>query len=252
MTSPEHVRGLLAGYEDCKRFISAPELDPDLAAGTHWVTEWHKKRPGAPLGVVAAAQLSQIPYKCDQGAGPDHQLFPAGELDADLQQVDLRSMNSWRMTLADVPTAELIEVQLVNAIAPFVLCSQVKPLMLRNKTGQKHIVNVSAMEGKFSRYTKTDKHPHTNMAKAALNMMTLTSARDYAQDGIFMNAVDTGWVTDEDPAEMTARKQRDYDFQPPLDIVDGAARVMDPVFSGINTGKHVWGNFLKVYFPTEW
>ena len=95
----------------------------------------------------------------------------------------------------------MLEVQLVNAVAPFILCSKLKPLMLRDRDrATKHIVNVSAMEGSFSRGTKTDKHPHTNMAKAALNMMTLTSAPDYAQDGIFMNAVDTGWVTDEDPA----------------------------------------------------
>ena len=143
-------------------------------------------------------------------------------------------------------------MQLVNSIAPFILCSRLKSLMLRDRTGEKHIVNVSAMEGKFTRYTKTDKHPHTNMAKAALNMMTLTSAPDYAQDGIFMNAVDTGWVTDEDPAALSERKQRDHDFQPPLDIVDGAARVCDPFFSGLLTGNHVWGKFLKDYRHTDW
>jgi NAD(P)-dependent dehydrogenase (short-subunit alcohol dehydrogenase family) len=156
------------------------------------------------------------------------------------------------MTLADVPTDELLEVQLVNAIAPFILCSKLKPLMLRTPGDGKHIVNVSAMEGKFNRFTKTDKHPHTNMAKAALNMMTLTSARDYARFGIYMNAVDTGWVTDEDPAEISERKQAEYDFQPPLDIVDGAARVIDPIFSGVLSGQHTWGKFLKDYMPTDW
>jgi len=124
--------------------------------------------------------------------------------------------------------------------------------MMRVPAEGKHIVNVSAMEGKFTRHTKTDKHPHTNMAKAALNMMTLTSARDYARFGIHMNAVDTGWVTDEDPAEISARKQKEHDFQPPLDIVDGAARVMDPIFAGLQSGKHSWGNFLKDYVPTTW
>jgi hypothetical protein len=50
-----------------------------------------------------------------------------------------------------------------------------------------------------------------------------------------------------------ARKKADiHDFQPPLDIVDGAARVMDPLFDGINTGKHWCGKFLKDYRPIDW
>lgn len=249
---PPEVQRLLKGYEECKSRLLSRPFGTEAEEGTAWIAEWHRGKVSSALGVVAAAQLSQIPYACDGSTNLDPTLFPEGKLDADLQQVDLRRMNSWRMTLADVPTAELLEVQLINSIAPFVLCCKLKPLMLRHKTGDKHIVNVSAMEGKFARHTKTDKHPHTNMAKAAMNMMTLTSAKDYAKDGIFMNAVDTGWVTDEDPADFVARKQEDHDFQPPLDIVDGAARVMDPIFSGLITGKHCWGNFLKDYVPTEW
>ena len=243
---------LLSGYERCKSALLHGNSSYAPEEGTNWVSDWYKGASTAPLGVVAAAQLSQVPYACDGQAALDPALFPEGRLDQDLQQVDLRTMNSWRMTLADVPTAELLEVQLVNSIAPYILCAKLKPLMLRTPNQDKHIVNVSAMEGKFARHVKTDKHPHTNMAKAALNMMTLTSARDYAKHGIFMNAVDTGWVTDEDPIELSQRKQRDHDFQPPLDIVDGAARVLDPIFSGLRTGNHAWGNFLKDYVPTEW
>ncbi|MEQ1633341.1 MAG: SDR family oxidoreductase [Planctomycetota bacterium] len=179
-------------------------------------------------------------------------IFPGGKLDQDLQQVDLRAHNSWRMPLSEVTTIELLEVQLVNSVAPFVLNARLKPLFAKVTTRDKHIVNVSAMEGQFYRAFKTDKHPHTNMAKAALNMMTRTSARDYVQDGIHMNSVDTGWVTDEDPAEIAARKVEEHGFSPPLDIVDGAARIVDPIFTGIRTGVHVWGQFLKDYAPTHW
>jgi len=228
-----------------------------IAPAARWIPNWKSSDSSSILGLIAPAQLSQITHRCDElqaensGLG-DSRLFPAGKLDADLQQIDLRSMNSWRMKLADVPTEELLEVQLINAIAPFILCSKLKPLMMRDRTDEKHIINVSAMEGKFNRGTKTDKHPHTNMAKAALNMMTLTAARDYANVGIFMNAVDTGWVTDEDPAELAARKTIEHDFQPPLDIVDGAARVLDPLFAGLKARKHMWGNFLKDYAATSW
>jgi NAD(P)-dependent dehydrogenase (short-subunit alcohol dehydrogenase family) len=210
---------------------------------------WNVQTPG--IGIKSSAQLSQIPYRFDN-SNDAGDLFPEGKLDVDLQQVDLRKTNSWRLKLGQIEPVEMMEVQLVNSIAPFVLCNRLIALMRKDYTGNKHIVNVSAMEGKFHTFTKIDRHPHTNMAKAALNMLTHTSASDLAKDGIFMNAVDTGWVTDEDPAEISRHKQELHDFQPPLDIVDGAARVCDPFIDGINTGKHWSGQFLKDYFPISW
>jgi NAD(P)-dependent dehydrogenase (short-subunit alcohol dehydrogenase family) len=204
----------------------------------------------------SAALLSQVEL-LDEDSERGNHLFPKGQLDADLQQVDLRKVNSWRLKLDDVSAIELLEVQLVNAVAPFILNARLKPLMAATPrhdkpTHDKHIVNVSAMEGQFYRVFKTDRHPHTNMAKAALNMMTRTSAIDYIDDGIHMNSVDTGWVTDEDPAHHAQQKRDVHNFHPPLDIVDGAARIVDPIFSGVNDGEFVWGQFLKDYQITDW
>ncbi len=200
-------------------------------------------------GLAHAATLNQLDLLSE---GDQAHLFPTGMLDGEGQQLDLRKKNSWRMNLAEVSTLELLEVQLVNSIAPFVLTGRLKPLMLRVPSRDKHVVNVSAMEGQFYRTFKTARHPHTNMAKAALNMMTRTSAADFVQDGIHMNSVDTGWVTDEDPFAQAVNKEFDQRFAPPLDSIDGAARVISPIFDGFNTGVHCWGQFLKDYQPTRW
>jgi NAD(P)-dependent dehydrogenase (short-subunit alcohol dehydrogenase family) len=164
---------------------------------------------------------------------------------------DLHHSNSWTQTVQEVDPLEMLEVQLANTTAPFILISKLRPAMAASAARRKYVVNVSAMEGVFGREYKGPGHPHTNMAKAAVNMLTRTSAREmFVTDGILMTSVDTGWITDERPHPTKVRLAEEG-FHAPLDLVDGAARVYDPVVRG-EAGDDVFGVFLKDYKPSAW
>jgi NAD(P)-dependent dehydrogenase (short-subunit alcohol dehydrogenase family) len=202
--------------------------------------------PGLPLSAV----LSQVPLL----AGDEHSpadLFPPGEYDADGQQLDRRPHNSWNLKLGEVTTVELVEVHAVNCLAPFLLLSRLEPLLLRDGQADKYVINVSASEGQFAGAYKTGHHPHTNMAKAALNMMTRTCAASWAEKRVFLNSVDTGFISNQLPYPA-ARQLEEKGMDPPLDETDGAARVCDPIFTGLNTGQNVYGKFLKHYREAPW
>jgi NAD(P)-dependent dehydrogenase (short-subunit alcohol dehydrogenase family) len=164
---------------------------------------------------------------------------------------DLHPVNSWIQRVNEVDPLELLEVQLCNTTAPFILVNRLRPALAASPARRTYIVNVSAMEGQFSRGYKGPGHPHTNMAKAALNMLTRTSAQELLEsDGILMTSVDTGWITDERPHPMRMRLAEDG-FHAPLDLVDGAARVYDPIVRG-EAGEDIHGCFLKDYEPSPW
>ncbi|MDX6727402.1 MAG: hypothetical protein QOK49_2207, partial [Baekduia sp.] len=163
---------------------------------------------------------------------------------------DLHPVNSWIQRVDEVDPLELLEVQLCNTTAPFILVSRLRPALAAATARRTYIVNVSAMEGQFARGYKGPGHPHTNMAKAALNMLTRTSAQELLGDGILMTSVDTGWITDERP-HPTRLRLADAGFHAPLDLVDGAARVYDPIVRG-EAGEDLHGCFLKDYEPAAW
>uniref|UniRef100_K3X2E3 Oxidoreductase n=1 Tax=Globisporangium ultimum (strain ATCC 200006 / CBS 805.95 / DAOM BR144) TaxID=431595 RepID=K3X2E3_GLOUD len=201
---------------------------------------------------VLLSQVVVVPE--DQESEDAAHLFPEGQVDNNNQQVDLRSSNSWVQKIDQIETMELVEVFAINTMAPFILNKRAIPLLAKSANKHKFIINVSAMEGKFYR-AKTPHHPHTNMAKAAANMMTRTAAEDLAKRGIFMNSVDTGWINDENPREVAARIATDHNFQTPLDEVDAAARVLDPIFMLHQEGHReppLFGQFLKDFNISEW
>lgn len=180
-------------------------------------------------------------------------LFPARMFDRDGQQVDLRDQNSWLLKLGEISTIEMLETWLVNAASPFILTSRLRSLMSQSSFPRRFVINVSAMEGQFARVGKTSYHPHTNMAKAALNMLTRTSAADLARDFIYMNSVDTGWITDEKPFPLAEKVRQEHAFYTPLDIIDAASRIYDPIAMGINHEQQpLYGHFLKDYSPFPW
>ncbi|MEH1167714.1 SDR family NAD(P)-dependent oxidoreductase [Micromonospora sp. CPCC 205539] len=184
------------------------------------------------------------------GSASPERIAAATAIDAGGLVPDLDSSNSWVQRVHEVDPVELLEVQLCNVTAPFVLISRLRPVMAAASARRKYVVNVSAMEGQFGRGYKGPGHPHTNMAKAALNMLTRTSAQEMLTDGILMTSVDTGWITDERP-HPTKMRLADEGFHAPLDLVDGAARVYDPIVRG-ELGEDLYGIFLKDYAPCAW
>ncbi|WP_194818548.1 SDR family NAD(P)-dependent oxidoreductase [Nocardia sp. XZ_19_385] len=198
---------------------------------------------------LTAADIAELALVA--GSATPERISAGIAIDAGGLVPDLAHTNSWVQTVAEVDPTELLEVQLCNSVAPFILVSRLRPAMAAAAARRKYIVNVSAMEGQFSRAYKGPGHPHTNMAKAALNMLTRTSAKEmFDEDNILMTAVDTGWITDERP-HFTKMRLAEEGFHAPLDLVDGAARVYDPIVQGEN-GNDIFGVFLKDYRPSPW
>ncbi len=205
-----------------------------------------------PILAAAAARADELTEQAMAAGSSSLERLAAGTaIDAGGLVPDLDGTNSWVQRVEEVDPLEMLEVQLANTTAPFLLVSRLRPALAASPARRKYIVNVSAMEGVFGRGYKGPGHPHTNMAKAAVNMLTRTSAREmFETDRILMTSVDTGWITDERPHPTKVRLAEEG-FHAPLDLVDGAARVYDPIVRG-EAGEDLFGVFLKDYAPGAW
>ncbi len=203
----------------------------------------------AVTALTAATTLTALALRA--GSAAPARVVAGTAIDAGGLVPDLHEVNSWTQAVQEVDPLELLEVQLCNSTAPFILISRLRASMASSAARRTYVVNVSAMEGQFSRSYKGPGHPHTNMAKAALNMLTRTSAQEMLEtDSILMTAVDTGWITDERP-HPTKMRLAEEGFHAPLDLVDGAARVYDPIVQG-ELGRDIYGCFIKDYEPADW
>ena len=167
-----------------------------------------------------------------------------------------KGKNSWNFELDEIPLEEFIEVQIINAWTPYYLCSKLKPMMMKSPFPDKYIVNVTAVEGIFNHF-KRSTHVHTNMAKAALNMLTRTCAKYLEKNGIYMTCVDTGWVSHmNEMNKIIENETKDYSEYEmatvPLDELDGAMRVLHPIIEGIKNKKYFSGILLKDYIKSKW
>ncbi|MET9912400.1 SDR family oxidoreductase [Streptomyces sp. NPDC006476] len=218
------------------------------------------RRPPESYALLAGGEYDALPEGARRAPGftPMRALTGgAASLPAALREADEAGLlpdpspdNSWSARLGALDPAEVLETQLVNALAPALLCDRLLPLLLASPHPRRYVINVTAVEGRFAVRNKMAGHPHTNMAKAALNMLTRTGAAELAEQGVHMCSVDTGWITDENPAPKK-RRMADAGFRTPLDVVDGAARVYDPIVRG-EAGDPVSGVFLKDYREAEW
>ncbi|GHH71381.1 oxidoreductase [Streptomyces sulfonofaciens] len=249
------VRRSPAAYRELVAAESAPLPAGELPAaevigsfGSGAVPALPEARPGG----LSAREITELALV--SGSATPARIAAGTAVDAGGLVPDLHESNSWVQAVQDVDPVELLEVQLCNSTAPFILISRLRAAMTAAVAAgarRAYIVNVSAMEGVFGRGYKGAGHPHTNMAKAALNMLTRTSAQEmFEADRILMTAVDTGWITDERPHPDKMRLA-EAGFHAPLDLVDGAARVYDPIVRG-EAGEDLYGVFLKDYAPGAW
>ncbi|KAF8078304.1 hypothetical protein FPV67DRAFT_1603874 [Lyophyllum atratum] len=170
--------------------------------------------------------------------------------------------SSWTQKLNEIPYEDVISAHSINTFVPLILMRELLPIMSLPSVSPSpspssasakpsaYIINVSSREGipecRPSHRAKAGHHVHTNMSKAALNMLTETEAGEaWRSARVAVNSVDPGYMSaDPEWMEMSGLSDKNC----PIGWEDGAARVLWPVAMG-EKGTPVWGRFLK-HFQT--
>ncbi|MBK03631.1 MAG: short-chain dehydrogenase [Deltaproteobacteria bacterium] len=200
-----------------------------------------------------APVLSSLPILAEDFQEDPHS-FPQNELNMYGQPADNRAYTSWEQEIEDVEDFELLEVHMINAMAPFLLMKHLRPLMLNSPFEKRFIVNVTSIEGQFvtsKKPTKGAKHPHTNMTKSALNMLTFSGAHADTKLGLYRVGVDPGWASIEN-GMITREKWIELGVEAPLDFDDAATRITDPIYQSLLFDVSIHGKLFKDFQVVPW
>ena len=223
-------------YSTWKDRLVLYALDLDTVNQTEIIETFVKTLNGRPVDILVNCAAQTI--RCREKTPHISLDKESQNRYGDAKYVENTEVNSWNMRLGDYTQQEMEELFRVNAIAPVMLTQGLLPLLLKSK--KPYILNVHAKEGLFNVH-KTGKHIHSNMAKSALHMFTRCVASDYPD--ISIHGCDPGWISIDE-----------YDLDgspwliPPLDEIDGAARVLYPLWKNLNsrgkTRRHF--DFLQI------
>ena len=206
-----------------------------------------------PTGNAHWAPTPQMLSELAQTAGSasPERIVDGTAIDAGGLVPDLHPHNSWSQFVDEVDPIELLEVQLCNQTAPFILISRLRPALAASpRAAQVHRQRLGDGGAVRPHLQGPGPPAHEHVQGRAEHAHQDQRQGAAGDDGILMTAVDTGWITDERP-HPTKMRLAEEGFHAPLDLVDGAARVYDPIVQG-EAGEDLHGVFLKDFSPAPW
>ncbi len=209
---------------------------------------------------------------------------PFPEVDKYGRVIDRREKNSWTTEFGTVDPNELNNVLMANVTAPFIINQMLLPYLKNTfdiKKRKPFIIHVHAKEGHFSSH-KTNKHTHTNVAKAGLHMLTRCMASQHATIDILshyqstmedtpwvdrykrnhielghhhnnlshignwvnVHGIDPGWFS-KDEYNIDTLIKRNI-LCPPIDEIDAASRIVYPIFENLPSFPGTWRHYIPL------